>query len=391
MYQVLASFCKDITPTWRATQVRNLAWAAYAVFQRRTLTLSHLAQVFPSPAQPKVDQARHPLWHKLKRLRRFLRNPRLCLDVLRQSLIRLGSCLSDEPGVRLSVLLDLTYLDPYAFLVASIPKGGRALPLSWHAFRRDLAGETCDSENQIIENLLETLFADLPQTMAVLLVADREFARARLFRFLKKLGRGFVIRIDARTWIDHATYHGLLSDLGLRPGDPPRWFPAARYGKEEQEPINLLAVWKPGYEEPWLLATTIDDPDETFALYRQRMKIEHGFRDWKHHLRLKGTLWADDVQLVKGLLTVIAVLYWFVVLLGTHWTERKHWAKVACWGQPSPFKVALDLLSLNDPLVETTWATVHAWINEKLDLFRYLLYTKRRLDRWHNTHKGQTG
>lgn len=313
------------------------------------------------------------------------------LSVIWQCLTRLGLAFSDEPGVRLSVLLDLTYMDPYAFLVASIPKGGRALPLCWRAFRRDLAGETYDSENHLIEDLLQTLLTDVPAGIDALLVADREFARARLFRVMKKLKRGFVIRIDAQTWIDHPQYHGLLSNLGLHPGDAPRWFPGARYGKEDQEPINLLAVWKKGYDEPWLLATTVTDPDETFAIYRQRMKIEHGFRDWKHHLRLKGTLQAQDVSLVKGLLTVLAVLYWFICLLGDQWTDRRHWAKVACWGQPSFFKVALDLLTINDPLVTRTWQTVLLWLRDKLQLRHALLRTTLQLSRYHRLHPNQSG
>ena len=41
------------------------------------------------------------------------------------------------------------------------------------------------------------------------------------------------------------------------------------------------------------------------------MKIEHGFRDWKTHLRLRNTLHAQNVAFVKGLLTVLALLYWF--------------------------------------------------------------------------------
>jgi hypothetical protein len=385
------AFCKEIAPTWRKTHITNLAHAAHAVFQRKTFTLSHLAQELPRPDEPKVPEPKHALWHRLKRLRRFLANPRLKTPDLFQRLTRLSLCVSDEPGVRLSVLLDLTYLDPYAFLVASIPKGGRALPVAWEAFRRDLTGESLLSQNAIIENLLGRLFARLPEGIQAILVADREFARAGLFRFLKGLQRPFVIRIDAETWIRHPDYTGPLNGLGMKPGDPPRWFAAALYGKEEREMVNVLAVWKEGYDEPWLLATTLDDPDAVYSIYRQRMKIEHGFRDWKHHLRLKGTLWAENVALVKGLMTVLGVLYWFVCLLGLNWSERKYWSRVACWGQPSFFKTAMDLLTSNDPVVPETWKQVSAWLHDKLETLRpptppYLLRYRR-----HRTWLQQSG
>jgi hypothetical protein len=287
---MMFDFCKEIAVTWRKTQITNLALAASALLERKTLTLSHLAQQLPGSDKPKVLEPRHPLWHRLKRLRRFLGNPRLQVQDLFRHLTRLALCVSDEPGVRLSILVDLTYLDPYAFLVASIPKHGRALPIAWYAFRRDLRQEPFDSQNLLIEALLQPLLAEIPQKVQAILCADREFARVSFFRFVKKMQRHFVVRIDAESWIIHPQYSGALGQMGLRPGDPPRWFPQALYCKEDPERLNLLAVWVEGYREPWFLATTLADQRVVFRIYKQRMKIEHGFRDWKHHLRLKGTL-----------------------------------------------------------------------------------------------------
>jgi hypothetical protein len=66
------------------------------------------------------------LWHKLKRLRRFLRNPRLEMEAVYQRLSDLALSVSDAPGRLVPTLVDLTYMHPYAFLVASVNKGGRA-------------------------------------------------------------------------------------------------------------------------------------------------------------------------------------------------------------------------------------------------------------------------
>ena len=100
-----------------------------------------------------------------------------------------------------------------------------------------------------------------------------------------------------------------MGQLALAPGMHMRWLPQSYYGQSERVPINLLVVWKRGYAEPWLLATSLADPNLVFSLYRSRMKIEHGFRDWKTHLRLKNTLHAQNVAYVKGLMTVLALLY----------------------------------------------------------------------------------
>ena len=64
---------------------------------------------------------------------------------------------------------------------------------------------------------------------------------------------------------------------------------------------------------------------------------EHGFRDWKTHLRLKGTLHAQNIAYVRGLMLVLALLYWFVCLCGLHWNQPRFHSRIACWGTPSFF------------------------------------------------------
>jgi hypothetical protein len=90
---------------------------------------------------------------------------------------------------------------------------------------------------------------------------------------------------------------------------------------------------------------------------------------------LKGTLHVQNVRFVKGLLTVLGVLYWFVSLLGLRCTDRRHWCRVACWGQPGFFKVALDLLSTMDPLVPPTWQEMYLWVRDKLESLKPLTPT----------------
>jgi hypothetical protein len=73
------------------------------------------------------------------------------------------------------------------------------------------------------------------------------------------------------------------------------------------------------------------------------------------HLRLKNTLRAQNVAYVKGLMTVLALLDWFISLCGLHWDSPRFRARIACWGRPSFFKTALDLLTTADELALATW------------------------------------
>jgi len=86
-----------------------------------------------------------------------------------------------------------------------------------------------------------------------------------------------------------------------------------------------------------------------------------------------GTFWV---------LTVLGDLYWFVSLFGLRCTERTHWSRVACWGQPGFFKVALDLLSTMDPLGSAHLEDIHLWVRDKLESLKpqtptYLLRYRR--------------
>ena len=382
VYSMIESFCNELAAEWRRSQRRNLTLAVHSVFIRRSLTLSHLAQHFPLPEVTKVKRVKHGLWHRLKRLRRFLGNPRLTLAPLFQRLSHMALVVSDEPGRVISVSLDLTYLEPYAFLVASVPKGGRGLPVGWHASCRDLRGESVASQNQLIDRLVSQVLARIPATLTAVVVADREFARASFFRFLQAQKRDFVIRVDKETWVTHPEYVGPMGALTRRPGMKRRRLTGAFYGQEAQVPVNLLVLWKRGYQQPWLLATSLSDPQQVFALCRSRMKIEHGFRDSKTHLRLKGTLLAQNVAYVRGLMTVLALLYWFICLCGLHWDLPQFRSRVACWGRPSFFKVALDLLISHDPLALALWPSIFAWLQQKLAIWRplpkpYLLRYRR--------------
>src|SRR5215212_6877893 len=77
VYSMIVAFSNEIAAEWHQYQRVNLALTMYAIFVRRSLVLSHLAQHFPSPQPAQRQSVRHVLWHKLKRLRRFLSNARL--------------------------------------------------------------------------------------------------------------------------------------------------------------------------------------------------------------------------------------------------------------------------------------------------------------------------
>lgn len=366
LYPHLLSFCKEIAPTWRKTQRVNLALLGQALFRRRSLILSELARTYPVPLQRKASSVKHGLLHRVKRLSRFLSNDDLDQAALMMRLTRLSYSVCRTPGLLLPILLDLTYFDPFAVLSAAVPRGGRALPIAWRTFRRNLEGETELSQNRIIQTAVRQMRERIAAGVEPVIVADREFAVAAFFRFLKEQHCHFVIRVDAETWMLHERYTGALGSSGVQRGGRRMWWPGARYGKEEQEPVNLFAVWASEQKEPWFIASDLDDPRLVERLYRKRMKIEHGFRDWKHHLRLKGTLHVRVPARFGGLILGVAVLYWYVCLIGSRLNHPRYRGEVGCWGRLGDFKLGLELLALDHPAITRTAQRLVQWTAGKL-------------------------
>lgn len=75
------------------------------------------------------------------------------------------------------MLVDRTYLTPFAILPASIAHHGRAVPLAWRAFRRTLEGAACLSQNQLIEDCRRAVRTTIAPGIVPVVVADRAFAR----------------------------------------------------------------------------------------------------------------------------------------------------------------------------------------------------------------------
>jgi hypothetical protein len=82
-------------------------------------------------------------------------------------------------------------------------------------------------------------------------------------------------------------------------------------------PFNLLAYWKLGEKEPWLLATDLPDPQAVLKAYRLRMWIEETFGDLKRNgFDLESTHLRNFLRLSRLPLAVV-LLYVCLVEFGS--------------------------------------------------------------------------
>jgi hypothetical protein len=355
VYAALRAWLAELVPTWRVTRTTNLALLASAILSRRSLCLSELARAYPGGSSHAVRK---------KRLWRFLENRALDLGALRRQLTYLALHTLRVPvDGGLPLLVDSTYWLPYGVLAAAVPRAGRALPLHWRAYRRDLVGEPERSQHHLEVRFLAECLERVPVEYQPIVVGDRAFGRASLCHWLHAHGWHYVLRVTADVWLHHPTYTGLARALPLRPGQR-RWLPGVRYRQDGVVTVNLLAVWRRGCAEPWLLVTNLSDPAWVERLYRRRMQIEHGFRDWKHHLqlRLPASRLVHSARRFGRLITGVVLAYWFTCLVGLRALPRRYARQVLSWGSASVFFLAREFLRVPPQDAPARLARLLDWV-----------------------------
>src|SRR5581483_2163228 len=180
-YGDLLSYVQHLTPSWRKTQQASLALLVGALLERPCLCLTELARAYPAPERP--------LRGRLKRLMRFLDNPRLDELALSVRWLKLTYRLGEEPPGQpaklplLPVLLDTTYFHPFAALVASLPPRAswpdpeRVCPERPRRGHRPAAAAAevrgYLSQNHIEEALVDLVWHLVSRAVCAVLVADR--------------------------------------------------------------------------------------------------------------------------------------------------------------------------------------------------------------------------
>ena len=124
-------------------------------------------------------QDAHKALHK--RVYRFLSNTRVEAAEACQALIALAA--SRAQG-HLFVAVDWTDIRDHKVLKASVPLGGRSVPVLFAAYRK---WEVYKSQNSFEEGLFRLLRALVPARVQVVVLADTGFARAELLRTLQEL------------------------------------------------------------------------------------------------------------------------------------------------------------------------------------------------------------
>ena len=143
--------------------------------------------------------------------------------------------------------------DRLAVLTVAVVTHGSAIPVAWAAVRANEPAAWMPHWRP----LLERLRAAVPERTRVIVVADRGLQSPDLFADITALGWHPVIRLIRRgSWRGRGD--GAWTPLGALPLSPGEHY-VARGHLFSSKPLacTLVAVWRVGYEAPWLLMTDL--------------------------------------------------------------------------------------------------------------------------------------
>ncbi|OGF62891.1 MAG: hypothetical protein A2Y62_04260 [Candidatus Fischerbacteria bacterium RBG_13_37_8] len=266
--------------------------------------------------------------YRYKRLNRFLDNKYFDANSLAEGMISMVMAGYNEPYA--VVIIDQTSKGDVQIMMGGVPYEGRCIALAWRTFEYPLPLKNV-SQNYM-ENILITWIQEaFPKEIKPLFIMDRGYARVSLISALNKIKHPFIIRSPKKVMVE-VTIKGkrkklLLDRLPYKMGKP-CLYKNALYHSKKKEKVNIIIYHDPSYKQPWFLIASSEckitlSPEEVVALYRQRMRIEQGFRDWKTHLGLRGlNLQVRKAESILRLLMGFSLAYLIAMMLGnSSWAQ----------------------------------------------------------------------
>jgi hypothetical protein len=292
-------FVGRVFSPFRKSRITTLAALVVGLLRKQQVGLAGIAQGMLDDTTVK---------HRVKRVGRFLGNKALRPWEVTRHLIETMM----PPGHQHLVVVDWTDRGEYMLLKASLVYQRRALLLAW---RHVWPGGYDKSQNAVEEELILTLAKHIGPTRTWVLVADRGFGRAELFRTLDEAGIGFVIRDADDVWVKTEGFEGRLWNLPRQRGKAAA-YRNITYHKTKRLKVHLIAAHAEPAPQPWFLITNLDlEPLLVQRIYAKRFWIEEGIRDCKTGLSLK-RLWLNDPERMDRMMIVVAIAMLLILLTG---------------------------------------------------------------------------
>jgi Transposase DDE domain len=268
--QSILEWVVSVTSKLLPSQSKTLAALVAAAVRTERLNLAAIGREMAGEVSAK---------HTIKRAWRFTCNRRV---EVHQAMAGVVKKLTRKRKKALIVSFDWTDVRDFHTLMAAACIGGRAVPLVWASY----TGKSLKrSQNSLEERLLRKLRGLIPESVPVIILADRGFGRAEWAAACQELRFRYVVRIKPDVTISCSRYRGVLRKYPTVKGMA-HLLKQVDYRKDKRVKHNIVIRWRPDLpksrDEPWFLMTDLGHKAErTCQLYGRRMSIEELFRDGK--------------------------------------------------------------------------------------------------------------
>ncbi len=169
--------------------LKTCIWIIVALIHTGSVNLTKWSMYIP--CRGKYAQSRQ------RRIQRWLNNPRINVHRLYKPLIK--AALADWQEENIFLALDTSlFWERYCLIRLSVIHRGRALPVVWRVIKHESASVSFTDYQEIIRQAKSRL----PQSVKVVLLADRGFVHTELMTMLTtQLGWHYRIRIKSNNWI----------------------------------------------------------------------------------------------------------------------------------------------------------------------------------------------
>lgn len=304
LYHRWHKMVKEMRPEERITRTRNFAYLLGGLYQSRSVHLSKIADKMPGQAN---------LPSKARRLGRFLDNNAIQVREWYEPVARM--VINRLVNGEICLVIDGSKIGfGHQLLMIGIAYRKRTIPLVWTWVKGNRGHSS--PHKQIA--LLAYVHKLIPAKSKVLLVGDTEFASVETQKLLKKWRWSYVLRQKGRFLVKQK-HHRIAQRLDTLVDCPGQslWLTDCRLTMKHSYRVNLLAYWKTGETEPWLLATNLSTPDAVLRAYRKRMWLEETFGDLKRNgFDLESTHLRHFLRLSR-LTLAVAFLYVWLVAFGS--------------------------------------------------------------------------
>jgi len=293
---------RELRPQQRITQIRAFTWLLAGIIQSRSVNLSRVAAKIPGAAK---------LLSTTRRLSRLLDNPAIRVREWYEPIARKWIEAQVKHLGEIRLIVDGSKVGfKHQLLLVSLAYRRRAIPIAW-TWVKHVRGHSTGKKQLALLAYVRKL---IPLGAGVFLVGDSEFGPVEVLRqldlwhwfyVLRQKGNTHIWRSETEGWCDFASF--------VKKAGQSQWLGQGYLTESEMYPVNLIAHWAKGEDQPWCLATNLPDEKMTLSFYARRMWIEETFGDLKKHgFDLESTMLRHFLRLSRLTLAAALLFDWLI-------------------------------------------------------------------------------